>query len=78
MKDTVRLNFDFPKDQYPFLKMACAMRGTTFRNLVTELLMKAIEEIEDEHLAKLADERLANIDKNELVSWDEATKLAGW
>lgn len=78
MKDTVRLNFEFPKKDYPYLKMLCAQKGVSFRDFATELLIKAIEEAEDEMLSQRANERLANMKNEDLIPWDEATKQAGW
>jgi predicted DNA-binding protein len=70
MKNTVRLNFDFPKNEYPYLKLLCAKKGLSFKEFTTELLLKAIEEYEDHRLAKKARKRLKEID-------EKAQKLAG-
>ena len=78
MKQTVRLNFDFPREEYPYLKLLCAKRGVTLKTFATDLLTKAIEDAEDEMLAKEARERLENLKEEDLISWDEAVKKAGW
>lgn len=77
-KDTVRLNFEFPKKQYPYLKMVCAQRGESLKDFATNLLIKAIEDAEDLYLAEKARSRLAAMDSEDLIPWNEATKLAGW
>lgn len=77
-KDTVRLNFEFPKKEYPYLKLLCAKKGISLRELATELLIKAIEDAEDEMLSKKANERLNNLKDEDLVDWSEATRAAGW
>lgn len=78
MKNTVRLNFEFPKKYYPYLKMLCAQKGVSLREFATEMLIKAIEEYEDEMLAQKANERLAEIQEEDLISWEEAQQLAKW
>jgi predicted DNA-binding protein len=78
MKNTVRLNFEFPKKAYPYLKMLCAEKGTSFKDFATDLLLKAIEEYEDHRLAKKARKRLKETDKNDHIPFSKACKLAGW
>lgn len=77
-KDTVRLNFEFPISEYPYLKMVCARKGLSLREFATELLIKAIDEAEDEMLAEKANERLEKMKSDELISFDQAIRLAGW
>ena len=77
-KDTVRLNFDFSKEQYPYLKFLCTKRGISMRQFITELVIKEIEQTEDLELAKLSDERAKTRADDDLIDWDEAQKLAGW
>ena len=78
MKQTVRLNFEFPREEYPYLKMICAQKGISLREFATEMLIKAIEEYEDEMLAKKANERLESLERSDLIDWEEACDLSGW
>lgn len=78
MKRTVRLNFEFPRKEYPYLKLICAERGITFREFATQLIVNEIEEYEDRKLAKKARKRLKEMDSKDNISFDKATKLAGW
>lgn len=78
MKETVRLNFDFPREEYSYLKMLCAQKGLSLREFATELLIHAIEEYEDERLAKEANKRLREMKEEDSISWDEARRMAGW
>jgi len=78
MKETVRLNFEFPRERYPYLKMLCAQKGKTMRAFATELLLQAIEEYEDELLTKKANKRIQEMKEEDNVSWDEACRAAGW
>lgn len=78
MKKTVRLNFEFPREHYPFLKMTCAKQGLSLKDFASGLLIQAIEEYEDSLLTKKAQARLAEIDQNENIDFKEASRLAGW
>ena len=78
MKESVRINFEFPKDQYPYLKLVCAKMGISMRQFATSQLLKAIEEFEDAELARRASLRLEEAKNEELIEWDEACRLAGW
>jgi hypothetical protein len=78
MKNTVRLNFEFPKREYPYLKMLCAEKGISFREFATELLLKAIEEYEDHRLGKKARKRLKEMNPKDQIPFDQACDLAGW
>lgn len=78
MKDTVRLNFEFPREYYPFLKMVLAKNGVSLKDFATQLLVKALEENEDEILASRGESILKNLKEEDLIEWDEATQRAGW
>ena len=78
MKNTVRLNFEFPREHYPYLKMVCAQKGVSLKDFASELLIREIEEYEDRLLAKKAQERLDEMDESENIDFDDASRLAGW
>ena len=78
MKDTVRLNFEFPRSKYPYLKLICAEQGVSFKDFATEILLETIEEYEDKKLAKKAKKRLEELDAQDNISFDKAIKEAGW
>lgn len=78
MKNTVRLNFEFPREYYPYLKMVLAGKGLSLRDFASKTLIEAIEKEEDELLAKKANDRLSSIREEDLIEWDEAIDLAGW
>jgi len=78
MKDTIRINFEFPREHYPYLKMLCAKKGISLREYASELLIQSLEDFEDAQLAALADDRLKDIDEDNLISFDEACREAGW
>jgi len=78
MANTIRINFEFPKEEYPYLKMICAQKGTSLKEFATDLLMKAIEEYEDQKLTKKARARLKELNEKDNISFDEACNLAEW
>ena len=43
---SVRINFDFPREEYARLKMICAREGISMRGFISELIRKALEELE--------------------------------
>lgn len=78
MKKTVRLNFEFPKDAYPYLKLMCAKKGISFKDLATELILAAIDSYEDNELSDIAQKRISEMDENENISFEKAAEQAGW
>ncbi len=78
MKKTVRLNFDFPKDVYPYLKLMCAKKGISFKDLATELILAAIDSYEDSELSDIACKRLMEMDEKDNISFEDAIEQAGW
>lgn len=43
-----KITFDFPAEEYVYLKMACAKQGVSMKNFLTRSIVKSIEEYEDE------------------------------
>lgn len=56
----------------------CAEKGISFKKLATELLVKTIEDYEDKKLARKARKRLKQMDSKENISFEKASKEAGW
>jgi len=77
-KETVRVNFEFPQEHYPYFKLLCAKRKQTMREFMTEMVLKEIEKSEDVAFAKLCENRSLSRQEDDLIDWDEATRLAGW
>lgn len=75
MKSTVRLNFDFPRSEYPYLKLICAEKGMSLKEFATNLLLKEIEKYEDKAFSKRADSRLKEMKSKDKIPFDEAWKL---
>ena len=43
-----KVTFDFPAEEYVYLKMACAKQGVSMKDFLTRSVIKSIEEYEDE------------------------------
>jgi len=78
MKETIRLNFEFPRSEYPYLKLICAEKGVSFKEFATELILSTIEEYEDRKFAKRARKRIKELNPKETITFDKAVKEAGW
>jgi hypothetical protein len=78
MKNTVRLNFEFPRDEYPYLKLMLAKRGVSLRELANKLLTQEIAEDEESYLNREIERRLEECKNDEPISWEEAKLRAGW
>lgn len=78
MKDTIRLNFDFPKEVYPYLKLMCSKKGLSFKDLATELILAAIDSYEDTELSEIAQKRLSEMDDKDNIPFNKAIEEAGW
>lgn len=78
MKDTVRINFDFPREEYAYLKMMCTKKGITIKDYANNAIIEKIESDEDQYLLTEAEKRLSEMDEKDLIPWKEAVKAAGW
>lgn len=77
-KETVRINFEFPKKHYPYLKMVCAKNGVSLKDFATNLLIREIEETENIMLANKAQRRLNEMNEKDNIEFNDAAELAGW
>ncbi len=78
MSTKVRINFELPKKDHPYLKFICATQGTTIKGYVSSLVQEAIDNYEDEKLSRAVDEIIKTTSVEDWISWDEAKKMAGW
>ena len=72
-----KLTFEFPADEYVYLKMACAKKGVSMKQFVNSAVIKSIEEYEDELDLKVLSE-ITDEDRSTAISWDEMEKKVGW
>ncbi|MCB1081581.1 MAG: hypothetical protein KDK63_00395 [Chlamydiia bacterium] len=73
MKKTVQLSFEFPKSEYPYLKLICAELGISFKQLTINALLKKIEDYEDKKLAQKARKRLKYMNHKDNISFEKAS-----
>ncbi len=73
-----KLSFEFPAEEYAYLKMLCAKKDVTIKHLVSEMIFKALEQYENEmDLAKIQNE-LTEDNINNAIPWDDVEKMLGW
>lgn len=72
-----KITFEFPAEEYVFLKMACAKQGVSMKHFVTNAILKSIEEYET-YLDSLALREITDEDRKNAQSWDEVKKELGW
>jgi hypothetical protein len=71
-----KITFDFPAEEYVYLKMACAKQGVSMKDFLTKAVINTIEEYEDE-LDVIA-LRKAREDNEPSIPWEEAKKQMEW
>jgi len=72
-----KLTFEFPAEEYIFLKMACAKQGISMKDFVTSAIIKSIDEYEA-HLDSLSLQEISQEDLETAIPLDEAEKMLGW
>lgn len=65
MKNKVKLTFEFPEEQYPYLKMLCARERISIKEFASAAIIKAIEDYEDSILRERASDILKKIESGE-------------
>ncbi len=71
-----KVTFDFPAEEYVYLKMACAKQGVSMKDFLTRSVIKSIEEYENE--LDIMALRKAREEKESNIPWKEAEKRLGW
>lgn len=71
-----KVTFDFPAEEYVYLKMACAKQGVSMKDFLTRSVIKSIKEYEDE--LDIAALRKAKQEIETPIPWEEAEKMLGW
>ena len=69
-----KVTFDFPAEEYVYLKMTCAKQGISMKEFLTRSAIKSIQEYEDE--IDIQDLRKARSEPS--IPWEEAEKKLGW
>ncbi len=72
-----KVTFDFPADEYVYLKMACAKQGVSMKLFLTKAIIKTIEEYENE-LDLKALKQITEDDRKIAQPWEDVKKELGW
>jgi hypothetical protein len=72
-----KLTFEFPAEDYVFLKMACAKQGVSMKDFVTNAVIKSIDEYEA-YLDSLSLKELTQEELNNAIPLEQAEKELGW
>ena len=72
-----KLTFEFPAEEYVFLKMTCAKQGVSMKDFVTSAIIKSIDEYEA-HLDNLALKEITEGERKTAQPWKEVKKEMGW
>lgn len=67
-----KVTFDFPAEEYVYLKMACAKQGVSMKEFLTRSVIKSIEEYEDK--LDIIALRRAREENETPILWEEAKK----
>lgn len=71
-----KITFDFPAEEYVYLKMACAKQGVSMKDFITHAVKLTIEDYENKlDLAALQESKE---DTAPFIAWDEMEKKLGW
>lgn len=76
-KQFKKVTFDFPAEEYVYLKMACAKQGVSMKDFLTRAAIKSIEEYEDE-LDLKALEKITDEERAQAQPWEDVKKELGW
>jgi len=72
-KQTVKLSFDFPKEEHRYLKMTCAKIGMSIKDFIEKATKSMILEYEDDFLAEKTSKEL-NENDNDFISTEQLKK----
>jgi hypothetical protein len=73
-----KLSIEFPAEEYIYLKMACAKKEVSLKDFVTQAVIKAVEDYEDELDSLALQEALTEENIKNAIPWEEAKKQLGW
>jgi hypothetical protein len=72
-----KITFDFPEDEYVFLKMACAKQRISMKEFLTTAVIKSIDEYEA-NLDSLAYKEVTDEERANARPWEDVQKELGW
>ena len=72
-----KLTFEFPVEEYTYLKMACVKQGISMKEFVTSAIIKSIDEYED-YLDGLSLKEFTQEERDNAISLAQLEKELGW
>lgn len=72
-----KLTFEFPIDEYVYLKMACAKQGVSMKEFLTSSVIKSIDEYEAQ-LDSLYLKETTQEDLDNAIPLEQLEKELGW
>ena len=72
-----KLTFEFPAEEYIYLKMACAKQGVSMKDFVTSAIIKRIDDYED-HLDSLSLKEFSQEERDNAIPLAQLEKELGW
>lgn len=77
-KEYKKVTFDFPAEEYVYLKLACAKKGISMKDLITQAVIMYIEDLEDEMDTTSLGRARKEIADTGVISWEALEKKLGW
>lgn len=72
-----KLTFEFPTEEYIFLKMTCAKQGISMKDFVTNAIIKSIDDYEAQ-LDSLSYQALTQEERDNTIPLEQLEKELGW
>ena len=72
-----KLTFEFPAEEFVYLKLACAKQGVTMKEFVTNAVLKSIDEYEA-YLDSLSLKEVTQEDIDNAIPLKQLEKELGW
>lgn len=77
-KQYKKLSIEFPVEEYIYLKMACANKGVSIKDFVTQAVIIYIQEYEDQLDREAIEAARKSIEAHGTIPWEEMEKKIGW
>jgi len=73
-----KVTFEFPVEEYIYLKMACAKQGVSMKDFITRATIRSVEDYEDEMDRASIEAAKKDTETHGTISWEEMEKRLGW
>ncbi len=78
MQEFRKITFNFPEEEYIYLKMTCAKKKVKMKDFLTQAIIRCIEDCEDEWDRESLKEAKGEIKEKGTIPWEEMEKDLGW